>query len=199
MRTSVRVTQRRTAFARVDGETGHLTADEGTAVHDDFESFARREHPRLVGALTYLTGDHGTAEQLAQDALVRAHDRWSRVRRLDRPGAWVHRVAVNLGRSWLRRRSAERRALARVGVEHTVHEDRPAEDLAVRDAVAALPRRQREVIVLRFFLGHDVASTADVLGIATGTVTSTTSDALGALRGALDDQTLAMTPQEVAR
>lgn len=158
----------------------------------NFDAFARAEHPRVVGALTYLTGDVGVAEQLAQEALVRAHDRWSRVGQLDRPGAWLHRVAVNLANSHFRRRQAERRALRRaVAGDVPGHEDPDAADaLAVRAAVAGLPRRQRETIVYRFFLGYPVAETAEAMGVTTGTVSSTTADAVAALRRALDDPSL---------
>lgn len=160
---------------------------------ESFSAFAHREYPRVVGALTYLVGDVGVAEELAQDALVRAHDRWDRVGGLDRPGAWLHHVAVNLANSHFRRRRAERRALRRVAADppSTVHDT--AETLAVRAAVAALPRRQREVVAYRFFLGHDVATTAAALGIAEGTVTSTTADAVANLRRALGDSSLVPT------
>lgn len=158
------------------------------AAPPDFAAFARREHPRLVGALTLYCGDRAVAEELAQDALVRCRERWSRVAAADRPGAYAHRVAINLANSRFRRRSAERRALRRAAAgAEGVHEDPcGAEELAVRRAVSALPARQREVIVRRFFLDEDVATVAAAMGLATSSVRSATTRGLGTLRAVFD-------------
>ncbi len=74
----------------------------------DVERFCHEAWPRLVAALTNQFGDRWLAEDLAQEALVRACERWSSVRRLDSPIGWTFRVGVNLSRSSLRRRAAER-------------------------------------------------------------------------------------------
>lgn len=150
-----------------------------------FEHFATAQHPRLVGALTLLVGDRGVAEELAQDALVRAYERWDRVQAMAAPGPWIHRVAVNGGLSWLRRRSAERRALRRSGVADADTTDR-AESLAVRSAVSHLPRRQREAVVYRYYLGYSTADTAELMGISEGSVKSAVTRAFTALRAVLD-------------
>lgn len=149
-----------------------------------FESFAVREYPRLVGALTLLVGDHAVAEELAQDALVRTYERWEQVRTMSAPGPWLHRVAVNTGVSWLRRRQAERHALRRSGSRDTM----PALDtdaLAVRNAVARLPRRQRQAVVYRYYLGYSTNETAELMGIGTGSVKSAVTRAFTTLRGEL--------------
>lgn len=145
---------------------------------------------RLVGALTLATGDRGVGEELAQEALVRAWQRWPEVGSLDSPEAWTFRVGFNLAGSWRRRRSAERRAVRRNGHRVAHHDPDVAEVEAVRQAVAALPPRQREVVVARFYLGHDVAGTAALLGCAEGTVKAATSHALAGLRraGLVDDR-----------
>lgn len=155
---------------------------------EDFDAFARREHPRLVGALTLYCGDPAVAEELAQDALVRARERWSRVSAADRPGAYVHRIAINLANSRFRRRAAERRAVARLaGQERTIHHDPcGADGHAVRRAVAALPPRQREAVVRRYFLDESVAEVATAMGIAPSSVKSATHRALEALRTSVD-------------
>lgn len=146
-------------------------------------AFCERLRPRLVGALGLHTGDPALAEELAQEALARAWARWPRVRDMDRPEAWVYRVAFNLVRSHWRRRRAERRANERTA-------RRPAETLdadhgsalAVREAVAALPERQRRAVVCRFYADLSVAETAEALGCAGGTVKALTHKAVGALR-----------------
>lgn len=61
---------------------------------DALSSFCAAEYPRLVGTLTLYCGDRPIAEELAQEALVRVCQHWSRIRRLENPGGWVHRVAI---------------------------------------------------------------------------------------------------------
>lgn len=153
----------------------------------DFHEFAEAEFGRLVRALTLYCRDRRVAEELAQDALVRAHERWGRVSRLDQPDAWVHRVAFNLARSWWRRRFAEQRAYRRHGPEPRRSDDGDlGTAIAVRDAVAALPPRQREVVVLRYFLGHSAGETAEVLGVTANAVAAATFKAVASLRRVLD-------------
>jgi RNA polymerase sigma-70 factor (sigma-E family) len=150
-----------------------------------FEDFAAREYPRLVAALTLLVGDRRVAEELAQDALVRTYERWGRVRAMSAPGAWVHRVAVNGGVSWLRRRTAERRALGRNGIAVAKTSD-DSEVLAVRRAVSSLPRRQRQAIVYRYYFGYSTAEAAELMGIRAGSLKSAVTRAFATLRAELD-------------
>ena len=79
-----------------------------------FEHFFRDEYPRLVPMLHALTGDRQRAEDIAQEALATAQRDWERVRALDRPGAWVRRVALNASSNVRRRRSREVVALQRL-------------------------------------------------------------------------------------
>jgi RNA polymerase sigma-70 factor (sigma-E family) len=148
--------------------------------------FCQRVRPRLVGTLSLLCGDGDVAEELAQETLARVWLRWARVRELDEPlaVAWTYRVAVNLGNSWLRRRVAERRARARLAAREAGArlDPDPADAVAVRQAVAALPRRQRTALVLRYYADLPVAEVADLMGCAPGTVKSLTSKALAAIR-----------------
>lgn len=151
---------------------------------DGLEAFCEREHPRLVGALSLYCGDRLVAEELAQDALGRACERWSEVGAMEAPGAWVHRVALNMAHSWFRRRAAEFRAQRRQASDHDVHFDADvANVVAVRREVSALPGRQRGVIVLRYYLGFDVAQTASLLGMTPAAVKASTHRALSRLRG----------------
>lgn len=153
------------------------------AAPEDFARFCRAEHPRLVGALTLLTGDRMVAEELAQETLVRVSARWGRVRQLESPGGWAHRVAINLARSRWRRRLAERRAHVRRGPDPVVTEDPDAAEAeTVRAAVAALPERQRTAIVLRYFLDLSAAEAAERMGTSDTAVRALTSRAASTLR-----------------
>lgn len=150
---------------------------------DEAAAFCHRLRPRLVGALGLHLGDRGIAEELAQEALARAWARWARIRRLDRPDAWAFRVAFNLARSHWRRRGAERRASERARNWRSEPSGTDtASVLVVREAVAALPERQRRALVCRYYVQFTVAETAEVMACAEGTVKSLTHRALASLR-----------------
>ena len=155
-------------------------------MEDDLAEFCRREHRRLVSSLDLLCGSLPMAEDLAQETLARVCRDWKRIRQLDAPGAYAHRIAVNLATSAFRRRSAERRARVRMGPVETVSaEPDSATAIAVRGALQQLRSDQREVLVLRYFLGYSVAETAEVLGKPVGTVKTHAHRGLAALRDVL--------------
>ena len=153
---------------------------------DALAQFCRREHPRLVGALTLYCNDRATAEDLAQEALARACLHWSRVQGMDAPGAWVHRVAMNLASSALRRKAAELRAHRRAGAgAEPVTDHDVASAVAVGNALAGLRAKQRRVLVLRYYLGFSVEETAGILGLPANTVKTHTRRALEHMRARL--------------
>ena len=143
-----------------------------------------------------LVGDRSEAEDLAQEALARAYGRWRTVRGHDE--AWVARVTTNLaiGR-WRRRRvAAERHAAAgdaallargdglpggRPGGPAEARVDR----VDVVRALRALPRRQREVVALRYLADRPEAEVADLLGCSAGAVKQHAHRGLAALRARL--------------
>lgn len=150
----------------------------------DFDGFCRTEYPRLVGAMSLYLRDPQEAEDVAQEALVRACRRWRSVSRLDSPGGWTYRCAVNLARSAMRRRLVRRRAAPRLVDPAPVADD--AEAGALRLLVHDLPPAQRAVVVARYFLQLTVAETAEVLDLSDDAVRSHTKRALQALRVAYD-------------
>lgn len=152
-------------------------------------AFCAAEFPRLTGALGLYVGDRAVAEELAQEALLRACRRWERVSQLDSPGGWTWRVARNLANSHLRRRRAERRARTRLEEDHrpTTHDGDTAGRVAVRRAVAELPERQRTVLVMRYFLDRSVQQTGEELGVSQDAVRSLTKRAIATLRHRFDD------------
>ena len=153
-------------------------------------AFCTALRPVLVGGLTLHCRDRGVAEEVAQETLVRVWERWATVRSLPSREAWAWRVALNLTASRFRRHAAERRANARLvgrrGAAASWGPD-PADGLAVRAAVGGLPERQRAVVVLRFYADLPVATVAEVLGCAPGTVKSLTHKAVAGLRSRLGD------------
>jgi RNA polymerase sigma-70 factor (ECF subfamily) len=147
-------------------------------------ALCQREHRRLVGLLGLLVGDRHLAEELAQEALVRACRDWDKVQHLDQPGAWLHRVAVNLAVSSHRRRRAEQRMLQRLHRPDldAVHDADTTTAEPVRKALDQLPMDLRAVIVLRFYADCSVTCTAAILGIPEGTVKTRTRRGLAVLR-----------------
>ncbi len=151
-----------------------------------FDVFVESNYRRLVGLMLLGGDDIGTAEELAQDALVRLYEHRTRLVVQEAPWAWVCVVALNLQRSSWRRAAARRRAYRRHGVApETGDAPDPDDVIAVRAAVAALPRRQHEVVCLRFYADLPVAVTAARLGVAEGTIKALTHQAIASLRRSL--------------
>jgi RNA polymerase sigma-70 factor (sigma-E family) len=136
-----------------------------------------------------LCGSDSDAKDLAQDALVRAFGRWETVRAYADPSAWVARVVTNLAfDQWRRRRLFRRLPVA--SREQSVPDDHV--DLYL--ALDSLPRRQRQVVVLRYLADQSEAATAEALGCSVGTVKQHASRGLKSLRTRLDIPSL---PEEL--
>ena len=150
----------------------------------DLSVFCGREFPRLVGALDLYLGDLAVAQEIAQEALIKAASRWERVSGLDSPSAWTRRVALNMATSHLRRRTAERHARARLAaMAHPVAAEEEVGAYAdVRQAVAALPDKQRQAVILRFFLDMTADQAATSMGCSADAVRALTSRASVHLR-----------------
>jgi len=146
----------------------------------------------LVRLSVLLVRDVGTAEEVVQDAFVEMHGRWSRLREPDKALAYLRRAVVNRSRSRLRHLTVVRAHAARQPAPGVV---RGADEVAlegdrrslVLDALGALPRRQREVLALRYYVDLSEAEIAETLGISRGAVKSHASRGATALRGLLSD------------
>jgi RNA polymerase sigma-70 factor (ECF subfamily) len=135
----------------------------------NFERLYRQELSALIALATSMTGDRDVGADLAHEALARAYRDWRTVGSLDRPGAWVRRVLINLTIDAHRRRARETLALARLDPNPTTAAIDVAGDefwTAVRD----LPERQRAAIALYYIEDLPIAEIADILGISSGTV-----------------------------
>lgn len=147
-------------------------ADETVIVREDFSTFYTRHVRSLVGLAYVLSGSHSGAEDLAQEALLVAYRNWSRIDGYDNPGAWVRRVAVNRAVSTSRRRVAEAKALLRLRADQVVVPELSDENEELWAAVRALPRRQAQVIALRYWDNLSIRETAEVLELSEATVKS---------------------------
>lgn len=138
--------------------------DEGRTTRD-FVPFFEEEYRRLARAMYLLAGDQDEADDLAQEAFLRLYERWGRVAVMASPVGYLYRTALNLHRSRLRR-------LARFPLK-SLGGSPPSSSTALegvedRDelgrALAAIPRKQREALVLCGWLGLDAAEAAERVG-----------------------------------
>src|SRR5687768_11646741 len=142
---------------------------------------------QLVRLSVLLVRDTGMAEEIVQDAFVAVHGRWGKLREPDKALAYLRQAVVNRSRSSLRHRAVVQRHAAREADpppapgadEASLATDRRG---AVLDALRALPRRQREVLALRYYLDLSETEIADTLGISRGAVKSHASRGAAALR-----------------
>jgi RNA polymerase sigma-70 factor (ECF subfamily) len=132
----------------------------------------RDEYGRIVSAVALVTGSLSLAEDSVQEAFARAWERAARGQEFTNLAAWVATVALNHARSGWRRRASERDVARRLGDDAAIHRPQPdpALVMALREAVDGLPRRQRDAVVLYYLVDLDVATTAESLGVSTGTV-----------------------------
>jgi RNA polymerase sigma-70 factor (sigma-E family) len=163
-----------------------------------FEEFAATRLPAVLRFAGVLTADRALAEDVVQEVLIRASKRWDQLDQLDHPELYVRKMIVNEYLSW-RRRSW--RLLLRGSADEVDHRVTPdhAGQHAERDALlgelSKLPRRQRTVLVLRYYQGLSDPEIAGVLGCTPGTVRGYASRALAALRVELSPKTLAVTEE----
>ncbi|WP_244928872.1 SigE family RNA polymerase sigma factor [Nocardioides sp. W7] len=147
----------------------------------EFTAWAAGVERRLLRSAYLLTGDLHRAQDLVQEALVKVALRWARLRD-GNPTAYARTIVVRDNVSWWRRWRREV-VLDDVGVGEaaTVSAD-PEAALVVRRALARLTPAQRAVLVLRHFDDLTERETAEVLGVAVGTVKSQNAVALARLR-----------------
>lgn len=135
-----------------------------------FDDFYQRHYPDVVKLAYVMSGRWSVAEEVAQEAFLRAFDRWDG--RLDRPEAWVRTVAANLARSRLRRVRAELRALSRLRARRDDRAEPPSEPpelTAFWAAVRALPARQAQAVALHYLEDRSVCEVSALMGCAEGT------------------------------
>jgi RNA polymerase sigma-70 factor (sigma-E family) len=174
----------------------------GTTDRDaDFAAYMAVRQASLLRTAYLLTGDRHTAEDLVQTALAKLYLSWDRVQRRELVDGYVRRILVNEQNS-LWRRAFKRREVVSDEVPETRapaerHDD--GETAALWAFVQTLPRKQRAVIVLRYYEDLSEAEIAETLGISVGTVKSQASRALAALRSRVQDNPVLARDREEER
>ena len=159
-----------------------------------FADLYRAESASVARLAYLLTGDRHLAEDLMQEAFLRVGSRLRHVSP-ETFGPYVRRTVVNLARSHFRKSAVRKKYAGTIETESELRRQRMeagGTDTETRDALwnvlQALPDRQREAVVCRFYFDMSEAETADALGISIGSVKSSTSRGLAALRVALGNE-----------
>ncbi|MDQ1509447.1 MAG: polymerase sigma-70 factor, subfamily [Actinomycetota bacterium] len=141
---------------------------------DGFEDWYREHYRRVFASVLVVSGNRAATAEAVDEAFARALERWPRVRTMGSPVGWTFIVSRNLLRRAARRSARER------SVEIAI-EQSPEIDVALWDTVRTLPKRERELIALRYVAGLTEPEIASTLGIAKGTVARGLHDARGHL------------------
>jgi RNA polymerase sigma-70 factor (sigma-E family) len=166
-------------------------AERSTPVDSDFVAFFNAVLPAAVAAARRITGNLPAAEDAAAEALARAYVRWPRLADVSYREAWVMRVAINQALGQARTEARRERILRRQPPPPAAFLD-PGSELRqlLVQRIQRLPRRQREVIALRYFADLPVDEIAASLGLSAGTVKTHLHRAIEALRADLGDGVL---------
>jgi RNA polymerase sigma-70 factor (sigma-E family) len=182
---------RRRADVEYDDSTASLSlvTDTGPDADEALGLLHARSYAGLVRLAVVLGNDEGRAEELVQDAYVRVLGRRHQIRDLGVAEAYLRRTVVNLCRdSWRRRLVANRFRPDPPRPEPSAEDAALLTDQQRRllEILDLLPKRQREVVVLRFYEDLSVSDTARLLGISEGAVKAYSHRAMSALRSAVE-------------
>lgn len=153
----------------------------GAEEDDGFARFFAAEYSRLAGALRLATGNHAAGEELAQEAMYRTYVAWERVRGMERPGAWVLTVGMNLAR----RHRYVRRPIVGTTDVFADPTGMGGERADLLRALGSLPGDQRAAVVVRHVLDYPTAEAAAVLGRSPEAVRALLARAVRTLRSEL--------------
>ncbi|WP_323188231.1 SigE family RNA polymerase sigma factor [Streptomyces sp. NBC_00249] len=167
---------------------GERTVIAGTTVDHLTETY-QAHYRSLLGLAALLLDDTASCEDVVQEAFIRVHSARNRVRDRDKTLAYLRQTVVNLSRSALRRRILGLKLLSKPMPDMASAEE-GAYDALERDdlikAMRGLQRRQREVLVLRYFADMTEVQVAETLGISLGSVKAYGSRGIAALRVAME-------------
>ncbi|GAA3016725.1 SigE family RNA polymerase sigma factor [Actinokineospora globicatena] len=153
-----------------------------------FDEFLAHRLDGLLRYATTLTCDPHQAQDIVQEVVLRAQQRWGRIGQVEQPGAYVTKMVTNEFLSWRRRRrdiSIAPQAMGQLGAATADHASRVDDRQVLLAGIAQLPRKQRAAVVLRYYLNRTDDQIADELGCSIGTVRSHVSRAVATLRAGL--------------
>jgi RNA polymerase sigma-70 factor (sigma-E family) len=179
---------------RAGGAAG--AADDGETAATELPDLFRRHHAQLLRLAVLIIRDQPTAEDVVQDVYTRLHARGHRAGDLDEALTYLRAAVLNGCRSVLRHQAAGSRLGILRDWPYSRSTSRSAEQEAIRAedrdevlrALATLPPRRREVLVLRYYLNLSEAQIAATLGISAGTVKSTAARGIAALARLLKEE-----------
>ncbi|MEY2229669.1 SigE family RNA polymerase sigma factor [Streptomyces virginiae] len=160
----------------------------GTTV-DHLTATYQAHYRSLLGLAALLLDDTASCEDVVQEAFIRVHSARNRVRDREKTLAYLRQTVVNLSRSALRRRILGLKLLSKPMPDMASAEEGAYDQLERDDLIKAmrgLQRRQREVLVLRYFADMTESQVAETLGISLGSVKAYGSRGIAALRVAME-------------
>jgi RNA polymerase sigma-70 factor (sigma-E family) len=162
---------------------GDLAPNAAVGDDHDFREYVRARSRALLRAAYLLTGNRADAEDLVQAALAKTYLAWDRIEDRGALDGYVRRAMVNTHISWWRRRRVEEFPTDEIP-DQAVADHSAGSDMqeSLQRAIARLPQRMRDAVMLRYYEDMTEAEVAEVLGVSLGTVKSTVSRAVAKLR-----------------
>jgi RNA polymerase sigma-70 factor (ECF subfamily) len=153
------------------------------------EQLFAASYPKLAGWVRRLVDDDETAHEIASEAFVRLLSKWTSPDKLDNPQSYLFMIATNLVRDHWRKAERERRAMRNVtaGTDPEPSAD-PAQDVDVRELIAALPARLRDPFLLHYYAGFGIREIAALLKRPEGTIKADLYHARARLKEALAER-----------
>ncbi|MER7078303.1 RNA polymerase sigma-70 factor, sigma-E family [Saccharopolyspora antimicrobica] len=167
---------------------------DGLAAMDELTSkltdLYQEHYKQLLRIAVLLVDDRAAAEDIVQDAYVRVFDSRTRLRDPDKALAFLRQAVLNRARSMLRRRMVAKKYQPKLATEDSQPDDtgRGVDRAVLKVALAKLPRRQREAVVLRYYADLSEIRTAEVMGCSQGAVKSYCSRGISRLSELLGER-----------
>jgi RNA polymerase sigma-70 factor (ECF subfamily) len=172
-------------------ETGpYATVASGTSARGALvEQLFASNYPKLAGWVRRLVDDDDTAHEIASEAFVRLLSRWTSIDKLDNPQSYLFMIATNLVRDHWRKAERERRAMRNVsaGTDPEPSAD-PAQDVDVRELIAALPAKLRDPFLLHYYAGFGLKEISALLKRPEGTIKADLYHARAKLKEAIAER-----------
>jgi RNA polymerase sigma-70 factor (ECF subfamily) len=179
------------------GPYGVVTDSSGAAARQLVaEQLFTVHYPKLAGWVRRLVDDDETAHEIASEAFVRLLSKWTSPDKLESPQSYLYMIATNLVRDHWRKMERERRAFSKAaaGTDPEPWAD-PAQDVDIRDLLAALPARLREPFLLHYYAGFGVKEIAVQLKRPEGTIKADLYHARARLKDALAEHEAKRSPR----